>query len=130
MFAARTGVVHEGPVYGWVHDRVLPDGRWRLAPAPLVEQLADLTSPPTLQLTPRRQLRKMNSQLRDVAAPGGRTDTVDVAVHPADAAEAGVTDGATVNALHPLHNSGTRLPVHGRLELTVTVTEESVTELN
>ena len=29
-----------------------------------------------------------------------------------------VTDGATVTELHPLHNSGTRLPVHGKLELT------------
>src|SRR5438552_7022036 len=26
-------------VKGWVHERVLPDGRWRVAPAPLVDQL-------------------------------------------------------------------------------------------
>lgn len=102
VFAARTGVVHEGPVYGWVHDRVLPEGRWRLAPPPLVQQLANLGEPPALQLTPRRQLRKMNSQLRDVHAPGGRTDVVDVAVHPDDAAAAGVADGApvTVTSAH------------------------------
>ena len=28
-------------VKGWVHERVLPDGRWRVAPAPLVAQLRE-----------------------------------------------------------------------------------------
>src|SRR4051812_34535927 len=41
-----------------------------------------------------------------------------------------VTDGATVTAEHPPHNSGMRVPVHGRLELTVTTSLDNVTELN
>ena len=47
-------------------------------------------------LIPHRQLRKMNSQLRDVAAPGGRVDEIAVRLHPADAAEHKIDDGAPV----------------------------------
>ena len=39
VFAARNGVVDSGAVFGWVR-RILPGGRWRLAPRPLVDQLA------------------------------------------------------------------------------------------
>jgi anaerobic selenocysteine-containing dehydrogenase len=95
--------VAEGPVRGWVHEQVLPEGRWRVAPALLVDDLARHTasSPAprghdTLVLLPRRQLRTLNSQLRDTAAPGGRHDEPTVFLHPDDAARAGVTDGDRV----------------------------------
>ena len=82
VFAARSGVVHSGAVFGWVHDNVLADSRWRLVPTQLVAQfdaaLAEVRSA-TLRLIPQRQLRKMNSQLRDV---GERTDSVVVSAHP------------------------------------------------
>ncbi len=39
VMAAPAGVVASGPVFGWVHERVLPEGGWRLAPAPLMAQL-------------------------------------------------------------------------------------------
>jgi hypothetical protein len=79
LFAARHGTVHSGAVFGWVIDRVLPDHRWRVAPAPLIELLTaveNARADETLVLIPHRQLRKMNSQLRDVAAPGGRVDDI------------------------------------------------------
>ena len=61
------------PEFGWVHDDVLPDGRFRLAPAALVERLADEIAGldavrPAVVLVPRRQLRSMNSARYDSAA--------------------------------------------------------------
>jgi anaerobic selenocysteine-containing dehydrogenase len=89
---APSAVVHSGAVFGWVHQRVLPDGRWRLAPAALVAQLASalnvdesstyISGGDVFILVPHRQLRTMNSQLRDISAPGGRTESVSVLLHP------------------------------------------------
>jgi anaerobic selenocysteine-containing dehydrogenase len=89
VFAARNGVVDSGAVFGWVR-RILPDGRWRLAPAPLLAQLAAtaLPSERQLQLVAHRQLRTMNSQLRNLA-------DVAVLVHPSAAADLG-GDGTEV----------------------------------
>lgn len=93
--SADGGVVSQRAVFGWVEEMVLPEGRWRLAPDPLVEQLASLQLPAPLVLTPRRQLRHLNGQLHNV--PGmRRRDVAEVLMHPADAAEAGVDDGSTV----------------------------------
>ena len=93
-------------MFGWVHERVLPDGGWRLGAPPLIEQLrehladAHAADRPDEQdhdmvLIPHRQLRTMNSQLRDIAAPGARTDGVAVRVHPSVAHDLG-GDGAAV----------------------------------
>jgi anaerobic selenocysteine-containing dehydrogenase len=97
---------------GWVHDRVLPEGRWRAAPEVLVELLAgyDRGTPadnPTgnvadrgLVMIPRRAARRMNSTMRDVAR--GNEDRA-VWLHPDDAAaivgtdhQNGVVDGDQV----------------------------------
>jgi anaerobic selenocysteine-containing dehydrogenase len=80
-------------VKGWVHERVLPGGRWRVAPAPLVDQLEQWAEvePPSLVGIPRRTMRRMNSTLRDVAR--GATDA-EVWINPADA-EA-IVDGSPV----------------------------------
>ncbi len=88
VLAARRGLVGEAsPVHGWVLNRVLPDRRWRLAPEPLVEQLADLDHPEPLVLLPRRQMRTMNGQLRDLGNVGP-----EVLIHP----DHGITDGQPV----------------------------------
>jgi anaerobic selenocysteine-containing dehydrogenase len=89
VFAARRGVVDSGAVFGWVH-RLLPDGGWRLAPEPLLTQLAEAEPipPAQLQLIAHRQLRTMNSQLRHL------TETA-VMVDPTRAAELG-GDGTEV----------------------------------
>ena len=88
MLAARRGLVGEAnPVHGWVLERVLPDRRWRLAPEPLVAQLADLDDPAPLVLLPRRQMRTMNGQLRDLGGVGP-----EVLIHP----DHGIADGQPV----------------------------------
>ncbi len=100
---------------GWVHERVLPDGRWRLAPSALVEQLDRWTEAepgsgtaagrearngrPTTVVIPRRSLRRMNSGLRDIARGG---DDIAVWVHPLTAAEAGLDPNATTAVLHAM----------------------------
>ena len=108
--AEPTAVVAEGPVLGWVHDRVLPDGKWRLAPRVLVDDLArvaalatapDANDPTELLLLPRRLLRTLNSQLRGVAAPGGRTESPVMLLHPDDAASRGIADATQVRLSSP-----------------------------
>ncbi|WP_041938692.1 MULTISPECIES: molybdopterin-containing oxidoreductase family protein [Frankia] len=92
--------------FGWVTGHVLPGGRWRLAPPPLLAQLAELltsepgvdVAPDGLLLVPRRLPRAMNSQLHDVRQAGA-TPQAELLVHPADAATAGITDGVMVRVL-------------------------------
>ena len=110
VMGAPHGIVDSTAIFGWVNANVLPDGRWRIAPRSLIEQLRELTSghrslppasptpasPVPLALIPQRQLRKMNSQLRDTPAPGGRTDDMTVQLNPDDAAILGIADGASV----------------------------------
>lgn len=107
--AARHGEVVSGAVHGWVHDRVLPGGRWRLAPAQLVEQFgadqrmllegetgADPSDLHAFVLIPQRRSRTMNSQLRDVTAPGGRPEVPGAELAGADCLQLGVADGDTI----------------------------------
>ncbi len=111
VLAARRGLVGEaGPVHGWVLTNVLPDGRWRLAPEPLVAQLATAleeqpadTAPPAL--LPRRQMRTMNGQLRDLGGVGP-----EVLIHP----DHGFADGRPVRVRSP----------HGELVGPARVSEE------
>ena len=110
VFAARSGVVDSGAVFGWVR-RILPGGRWQLAPKALVAQLAEAMPTPTgqLHLIAHRQLRTMNSQLRNLA-------NVAVLVHPATAVDLG-GDGTAVEVraaggmVHGILGSDERLPL-------------------
>ncbi|HXY94596.1 MAG TPA: molybdopterin-dependent oxidoreductase [Acidimicrobiia bacterium] len=77
----------------WVDDHLDRLGGWRIAPQLLVDQLTALeseTEPTPLVLTPRRQVRHLNSQLDFLG------EVVEVVVHPDDAAVAGVADGQRV----------------------------------
>jgi anaerobic selenocysteine-containing dehydrogenase len=95
LLAAPHGVI--GPRPGaWVTERLLPGGRWRVAPAPLRDALTQLREPPPLALVPGRQLRTMNSAFRDIAAPRERLATPDIHVAPSDAKRAGIEHGAPV----------------------------------
>jgi anaerobic selenocysteine-containing dehydrogenase len=85
--------------YGWVTGHALPDGRWRLAPVPLLDQLARLEAGPgrpALVLVPRRVVRRMNSAVGDRVATAPRPEDTAVLVHPDDAAAVGVGDGDPV----------------------------------
>jgi anaerobic selenocysteine-containing dehydrogenase len=108
VMSASSGVVESGAVFGWVTERVLPEGRWRIAPSELIAQCDKLlgdgrtpsgTDPSSelefdrLLLLPQRRMRTMNSQLRDVAAPGGRTETPTIVMSPEDARVRGIANG-------------------------------------
>jgi anaerobic selenocysteine-containing dehydrogenase len=77
---------HEVPA-PWVERHLDRLGGWRLAPQFLVDQLAALRPPASLVFVPRRQARRLNSQLAYLGEPA------EVLVHPDDAAAAGVADG-------------------------------------
>ena len=74
----------------WVEQHLDRLGGWRIAPPLLVDQLAGLEAPAPLVLTPRRQLRHLNSQLDFLG------EVVEVIIHPTDATSAGVADGQSV----------------------------------
>lgn len=100
VFAAGPrGVPGPPPAFGWVHEQVLPEGRFRLAPGALVERLRaeiaalDLPRPPCV-LVPHRRVRAMNSARYETAR--GRADAPRVRCHADDAAAAGLVDGDEV----------------------------------
>jgi anaerobic selenocysteine-containing dehydrogenase len=70
----------------WVEQHVERMGGWRLAPRLLVEQLEALREPAPLVLVPRRQMRRLNSQLEFLG------EAAAVVIHPDDAAAAGLAD--------------------------------------
>jgi anaerobic selenocysteine-containing dehydrogenase len=77
---------------GWVARNVLPEGRWDLAPAPLVAQLGAAPETAPLVLVPMRLWRRLNSYGRDLPRVAEREPAA-IHVHPDDAAAAGVADG-------------------------------------
>jgi assimilatory nitrate reductase catalytic subunit len=94
--AGPYGLPFERP-FGWVRERALPDGRWRLAPTELVARLPELLSESparsTFRLTARRRLAMLNSVAytqEDRIQPGA------VVLHPDDAARIGVGEGASI----------------------------------
>jgi anaerobic selenocysteine-containing dehydrogenase len=103
VFAAGPrGIAGPAPTFGWVHDQVIPDGRWRLAPRVPVERLRaylaslDAAPPePALVLVPRRQVRSMNSARYEAAARRGEEQPL-VRLSPEDAAYHGLGDGDAV----------------------------------
>jgi anaerobic selenocysteine-containing dehydrogenase len=76
---------------GWVRETMLADGRWQLAPPPLVERLRAHREPGggATVLTPRREMAWSNS----VRYAGEGTEAV-LRLHPDAARAAGVAAGA------------------------------------
>ena len=87
--------IDEEAAFGWVRQRVLPNGRWRLAPEALVAQLGVVAPPEPIVLIPRRQMRHLNSQMAGSDTRGQR-DAPELMVNPADADSLGITEGARV----------------------------------
>jgi hypothetical protein len=83
LFAAGPHGVETPVEHGWVHDEFLPDGRWRIAPAPLLERLAAYSDPEpgAFVIAPRREMAWSNS-----IAYGGAPVGAVVRMHPGDAA--------------------------------------------
>jgi anaerobic selenocysteine-containing dehydrogenase len=78
-----------------------PSGKIELAPAPLVSDVARLRESldrgaDGFVLVGRRHLRSNNSWMHNVPALNGGSNTCTLQIHPADAAELGVTDKARI----------------------------------
>jgi anaerobic selenocysteine-containing dehydrogenase len=91
LFAAGAHGVHTPVEPGWVHDELLADGRWNVAPPPLVARLAAYTdpAPAAFVIAPRREMAWSNS-----VAYGASPTVPVVRMHPDDAA-GGPVDLAT-----------------------------------
>ncbi|HEV7761532.1 MAG TPA: molybdopterin dinucleotide binding domain-containing protein [Acidimicrobiales bacterium] len=103
LFTAGSHGMASPRLYGWVRDRALPGGRWRLVPPGLLGRLAELleaaddeddTAAAGLRLVSRRQVNA-NNATRYVPAERS-ADRPAVLVHPDDAAAHGVADGDAV----------------------------------
>jgi anaerobic selenocysteine-containing dehydrogenase len=72
VFAAGPRGIDTPVEYGWVHDELLVDGRWSIAPAALVERLAAYVDPvpAPFVLAPRREMAWSNSIAYGRVAPG------------------------------------------------------------
>lgn len=84
--------------YGWVRDTLLRDGRWRIAPATMLERLAAYVEPDAhLLLAPRREMAWSNS-----VRYAGHGDEAVAHIHSTDARMARVRDGdrATIGSEH------------------------------
>ncbi|MGC9963683.1 MAG: molybdopterin-dependent oxidoreductase [Acidimicrobiales bacterium] len=85
---------------GWVRERALPGGRWRVAPQPLVDRLPEVLGEAKgrahipLQLTTRRQVKAMNSAF--YVRPDVIPAAPNVLLHSHDAARLGIADGSRV----------------------------------
>jgi hypothetical protein len=82
--------------YGWVHDRVLPGHRWRLAPRIMIDQLPQLLELPDAScvLVSQRVMHNHNSVPYAQTATGPVTPVVNV--NPDDAPEWQIGDGDLV----------------------------------
>ena len=72
VFAAGPRGIDTPVEHGWVHAELLVDGRWSIAPAPLLDRLATYADPkpaPFL-LAPRREMARSNSITYGAVAPG------------------------------------------------------------
>ncbi|MET0782258.1 MAG: molybdopterin dinucleotide binding domain-containing protein [Microbacterium sp.] len=93
LAAHATGILAEPAVFGWARDRVLPDGRWQVAPHVLVEQLAALRVPGATVYVPRRPRDRVNSTLRELRRG---IDPDCVYVNPVDARNIDAREGDLV----------------------------------
>ena len=105
LLGSSTLTIHSGAVFGWVTTNVLPDGKWRLRAPVIADQLsvhlqnARSSADDRLVLIPSRQLRLMNSQVREIAAPGGSVDDIVVHASPQIVLSLGSPEFATVESL-------------------------------
>lgn len=74
----------------WVQRHVERLGGWRLAPQVLIDQLDGLHQTTGPVLVPRRQLRRLNTQLEFLGEPA------EILLHPEDAAAAGIADNQSL----------------------------------
>jgi anaerobic selenocysteine-containing dehydrogenase len=99
MAAGPRGLMIPRP-FGWVHERALPDGKWRLAPEAVMERLAALAEqapePSGFHLVSGRELHNHNRMAYGrygYKRFEGERGLAAVGINPVDAAEQGFTEG-------------------------------------
>jgi len=97
IFRAGTHGVPMARPTGWVHDYVIPDGRWRIAPSTLVERLPEVLRRPdsAFRLVPNRRLRNTNA-VRFATEPEGVASGPVIDINSIDANAIGVCGGDEV----------------------------------
>jgi anaerobic selenocysteine-containing dehydrogenase len=100
LFAAGSDGLRPPPLYGWVREKALPNGRWRLTPPGMIERLkkrAEALSnygnheAMNLVLVNGRQLSRTNST--EYVSPKISRDLPAVHLSPADAVRLGLQHG-------------------------------------
>ncbi len=98
LLAAGSDGIDPPRVYGWVRERALPDGRFRLVPPGLLDRLRERLARPRSDapfvLVSSRQLTRTNST--PYMSPAKSRDEPSLHLHPDDAAEIGVEAGCRV----------------------------------
>lgn len=102
LFASGPRGVILPRIYGWVHERVLPDGKWQIAPDALLDRLPDLLKPAEpssgLMLVSGRELHNHNRMA--YGRYGHKRFAEDhlpsIGIHPEDAAQNGLGEGENV----------------------------------
>jgi anaerobic selenocysteine-containing dehydrogenase len=104
LFAAGSAGLTPPRLYGWVREKALPNGRWRLTPPGMLQRLSDLASALAsmgsgipaniLLLVSGRQLSRTNST--DYVPRAVSRDLPEVCVNPYDAASRGLVSGDCV----------------------------------
>jgi anaerobic selenocysteine-containing dehydrogenase len=126
LLAAGSDGLTPPPLYGWVRERALPNGRWRLTPPGMVERLTALAGKPSgrgapaageLVLVNGRQLSRTNSTA--YVSPGISRDLPAVHVSPADALRLGLRDGDKVRIVSDFGQISAPVHIDKRLRLGV-----------
>jgi anaerobic selenocysteine-containing dehydrogenase len=123
LIAAGSAGLMPPRLYGWVREKALPNGRWRLTPPGMIERLGDLidslTSKPSrksahpLLLINGRQLSRTNSTA--YVSPGISRDLPQVNVNPEDAARQGLQDGDRAQVLSDFGKVSAEVHIDDRL---------------
>lgn len=123
LIAAGSAGLMPPRLYGWVREKALPNGRWRLTPPGMIERLEGLLD--TLSSDPKResvhllllingrQLSRTNSTA--YVSPGISRDLPQVSVNPEDAARLGLQDGDRAQVLSDFGKVSADVHIDGRL---------------
>jgi anaerobic selenocysteine-containing dehydrogenase len=127
LIAAGSAGLTPPRLYGWVRERALPNGRWRLTPPGMIERLGNLTNTltdtmrskanretvPRLLLINGRQLSRTNSTA--YVSPDISRDLPQVHVSREDAALQGLEDGDRAQVLSDFGKVSAEVHIDGRL---------------
>jgi anaerobic selenocysteine-containing dehydrogenase len=123
LIAAGSNGLTPPRLYGWVRERALPNGRWRLTPPEMIERLGELVSTLTGRSSPdarhpmllinARQLSRTNSTA--YVSPDVSRDLPQVHVNPDDAVCQGLSNGDRVQVLSEFGKLCAQVHTDGRL---------------